>query len=113
MEENNNIIKIGSGLIIIDSKVINMCSGKALLLKVKEMTGPCKDDRCQMIYKISAEILPGNDFEISEKYVTTNIGNTTILMERKIFESIEKGREKVRIKISFAGKIKAKGFTPD
>ncbi|MGP6238887.1 hypothetical protein ACNF40_00520 [Cuniculiplasma sp. SKW4] len=112
MEENKGIIKIGNGLIKIDSKVMNICRGKALLIKVKEIKGPCKDDRCQIIYKTSAEILPIDDYLCIEQCIRRDLGNTTVLMERKIFDSIEKGREKVRIKISITGKIKIKGFTP-
>ena len=112
MATEQNLIRVGNGLIKIDSTVMNISKGKVLLIQLNQIKGPCNDDTCQIIYKPEAEILEDRGYATDDHYLKTTMNDTIILVDKKMWESIQKGRQSILIKKGISGKIKIKGFTP-
>lgn len=100
------IIKIGNGYIDMDEKIINALRNKVLLIKIVIEKGPCTDNLCPLIKKISYEINDGYRFNDTIKINEP----VKIEMYKEIYNSINKEREKIKIKKGFKG-IEIKGIS--
>ncbi len=100
-------IKIGNGLIKIDDKITNIVGNKILFIKIILEEGPCKDDLCPLIKKISYEL--NDNFRFNDTYKVDN--PTKLELIKEVYDSINKGREEIYIKKGFKNKIEIKGFS--
>ncbi len=100
-------IKVGNGIIKINDKIMNIIENKILFIKIILEEGPCKDDLCPLIKKIAYEI--NDKYKFSETYKIS--GSVKIELIKEVYDSINKGREKIYIKNGFKNKIEIKGFS--
>jgi len=100
------IIKIGNGSIDVDEKLIDILKDKVLLIKITMEKSPCTDNLCPLIKKISYEI--NDNYKFNDTYKIND--NIKIEMYNEIYNSINKEREKIKIKKGFKG-IEIKGIS--
>jgi hypothetical protein len=100
------IIKLGNGSIYIDEKVKNLLNNRVLLIKITMEKGPCTDELCPLIRKVSCEINDNYKFDSTYKIHEP----VKIEMYNDIYNSINKERENIKIKKGFKG-IEIKGIS--
>ncbi len=100
------LVKIGKGSVDIDNKIKDILNNKVLLIKITAEKGGCTDNLCPLIRKVSYEVNDNYTLEDTHKIYEP----VKIEMYREIYESIDKGREKIKIKKGFKG-IEIKGIS--
>lgn len=108
MKENTLEIKIGKGKLLIGSNVLEIMNEGTLSVTLLEDKGPCNDVSCQLIQKI--QVQEGRE-KSGRDMIDLEVDGRRLSLERRIFTSIDRGRQTVSVRMGRSGKFSVKGFT--
>jgi hypothetical protein len=99
-------LKIGLGKLLVYGS-LEKIRGKFITVSVVSSKGPCNDESCQVIRKVTAEI---GETDHTDGYVRIDGNGFSIFMQEEIFNSINRGRLYVRAKVSRSGSVGLNGM---
>lgn len=101
-------IPVGNGVVIIDMSLKKeLFQGKYIVMRSVGESGPCQDGMCQIIrdLKISLEI------PVEDDSLLVFAGEGVFLaMDKSVYRSIDKGRERIKVYKNILGNLAVKGF---
>ena len=100
-------IKVDNGSIEIGDKEVKLIGHRVLSINVITIQGPCTDEMCPLIKKPVCTII--DDFTPGDNFIIEN--PVKIEMQQEVYNSINRERQKVKIKYKIGGKLEIKGLS--
>ncbi len=100
-------IRVGNGSIEIGDKEVKLIGHRVLSISIMTIQGPCTDEMCPLIKKPVCTIIDG--FTSIDNYRIENPIKIEMLQE--VYNSINRDRQKVKIKYKIGGKLEIKGLS--
>ncbi|BAB60341.1 TVG1228987 [Thermoplasma volcanium GSS1] len=99
--------QVGAGKVLVDENITSSLNGKYILLTTRVESGPCLDGMCQVIRELQAEIVD----RVSENLLFFGNEKVKIAMDKSVYNSINKGREEIKLKYGRGYKLFVSGFS--
>jgi hypothetical protein len=100
-------IQIGNGSIEIGGREVSLIGDRILSISVVTVQGPCTDEMCPLIKKPVCSLV--DHFTLTDNYRIE--APLKIEMQYEIYNSINRERQKVKIKYKIGGKFEIKGLS--
>ncbi len=100
-------IQIGNGSIEIGDKEVKLIGNRVLSISVTTVQGPCTDEMCPLIKKSACAII--ESFSSNNNYRIEN--PLKIEMPEEVYNSINRERQKIKIKSKIGRKLEIKGLS--
>ena len=100
-------IQIGKGSIDIGDKALKLIGNRVLSISILTTQGACTDEMCPLIKTAVCEIK--DNFSTNTLYKIQD--PVKIEMPQEVYNSIDRERQHIKLKISLKGKPEIKGFS--